>query len=69
MSLFDTHVVVDWSARSKPSPKRRTRDAIYWCTVTGGAVDFALNQEVVQWWILGSGGGYAVSRGLAKSKP
>ena len=30
MPLFHTHVVVDWSARSKPSPKRKSRDAIWW---------------------------------------
>jgi len=34
--LFDTHVVVDWSARSKPSPARPTKDAIFWCTVRDG---------------------------------
>ena len=28
--LFDTHVVVDWSARSDPSPGRRSKDAIWW---------------------------------------
>ena len=28
--LFDTHIVVDWSARSKASPARKTRDAIWW---------------------------------------
>ena len=30
MPLFHTHVVVDWSARSKPSPARETRDSIWW---------------------------------------
>ena len=30
MPLFQTHVVVDWSARSKPSPKRKSKDAIWW---------------------------------------
>ena len=30
MPLFHTHVVVDWSARSKPSPKRKSRDSIWW---------------------------------------
>ena len=30
MPLFHTHVVVDWSARSKPSPKRKSKDAIWW---------------------------------------
>jgi len=28
--LFHTHVVVDWSARSRPSPERQTKDAIWW---------------------------------------
>ena len=30
MPLFYTHIVVDWSARSKPSPKRKSRDSIWW---------------------------------------
>ena len=30
MLLFQTHIVVDWSARSKPSPARETKDAIWW---------------------------------------
>lgn len=29
MSSFDSVVMVDWSARSKPSPVKRTKDAIY----------------------------------------
>ena len=40
MSLFHTHIVVDWSARSRPSPKRRSKDAIWWAvarTDGGGA--------------------------------
>ena len=38
MPLFHTHIVVDWSARSKPSPERKTRDAIWWAVarVVGG---------------------------------
>ena len=28
MPLFDTHIIVDWSARSKPSPKKPSKDAI-----------------------------------------
>ncbi len=28
--LFHTHIIVDWSARSRPSPVKRTRDAIWW---------------------------------------
>ena len=39
MPLFDTHVVVDWSARSKPSPKRRTKDAIWWAVARDGVVE------------------------------
>ena len=38
-SLFDTHVVVDWSARSKPSPKRPTKDAIWWAMARDGKVE------------------------------
>ena len=38
MHLFHTHIVVDWSARSKPSPERKSRDAIWWAVarVAGG---------------------------------
>jgi len=38
--LFHTHVIVDWSARSKPSPAKRTKDAIWWAVarVAGGSV-------------------------------
>ena len=28
--LFQTHIVVDWSARSKPGPKKPTKDSIWW---------------------------------------
>ncbi|MEM7439905.1 MAG: molybdopterin guanine dinucleotide synthesis [Pseudomonadota bacterium] len=38
MPLFDTHIVVDWSARSKPSPEQSTSDAIWYCVVRDGAV-------------------------------
>ena len=38
MALFDTHIVVDWSARSKPSPAKPTRDAIWWAVARGGVV-------------------------------
>ena len=34
--IFDTHIIVDWSARSKPSPARPTRDSIWWCAATDG---------------------------------
>ena len=30
MPLFQTHIVIDWSARSKPSPAKPTKDAIWW---------------------------------------
>ena len=30
MPLFHTHIVVDWSARSRPSPAKPTKDAIWW---------------------------------------
>ena len=30
MPLFDTHIVVDWSARSDPSPRKPSKDAIWW---------------------------------------
>ena len=38
MPLFHTHIVVDWSARSKPSPERKSRDAIWWAAahIAGG---------------------------------
>ena len=35
--LFDTHVVVDWSARNAPSPAKPTKDAIFWAVVRDGA--------------------------------
>ncbi|MDJ0993616.1 MAG: hypothetical protein QNI90_08585 [Dinoroseobacter sp.] len=35
--LFDTHVVVDWSARNAPSPVKPTKDAIFWAVVRDGA--------------------------------
>ncbi|MEO1314365.1 MAG: precorrin-8X methylmutase, partial [Pseudomonadota bacterium] len=34
--LFDTHIVVDWSARSTPSPARPASDAIWWAVVRDG---------------------------------
>ena len=38
MPLFETHIVVDWSARSRPSPAKPTRDAIWWAVARDGAV-------------------------------
>lgn len=29
-ALFDTHIVVDWSARGKPGPAKPTKDGIWW---------------------------------------
>ena len=37
MSLFHTHIVVDWSARSKPSPAKPTGDAIWWAVARVGS--------------------------------
>ena len=34
--IFDTHIIVDWSARSRPSPARPARDSIWWCAATDG---------------------------------
>ena len=39
MTIFHTHVIVDWSARSEPSPTRPTRDAIWWAVAKDGVVD------------------------------
>ena len=38
MHLFHTHIVVDWSARSKPSPAKPTKDSIWWAVarIVGG---------------------------------
>ena len=36
MPLFETHIVVDWSARSKPSPARPSRDSIWWTAIREG---------------------------------
>ena len=38
MPLFDTHIVVDWSARSQPSPAKPTRDAIWWAVARDGVL-------------------------------
>ena len=41
--LFHTHIIVDWSARSKPSPAKPNKDAIWWAVarVDGGSVSVA----------------------------
>ncbi len=36
-AIFNTHVIVDWSARSVPSPKRPSKDAIWFAVVRDGA--------------------------------
>ena len=36
MPLFHTHVVVDWSARSAPSPRRPSPDSIWWAAARDG---------------------------------
>ena len=38
MPLFDTHGIVDWSARSKPSPVKPAKNAIWWAVARGGGV-------------------------------
>ena len=40
LPLFHTHVVVDWSARSQPSPALQSKDAIWWAAARtdGGGV-------------------------------
>ena len=37
MPLFHTHVIVDWSARSKPSPAKPTKDSIWWAVTRIGS--------------------------------
>ncbi|HEY9040183.1 MAG TPA: gephyrin-like molybdotransferase Glp [Roseovarius sp.] len=39
MSCFDTVLVVDWSARSTPSPERPSADAIWVAVARGGAAE------------------------------
>jgi len=39
MSVFDIVVMVDWSARSTPSPRKPTKDAIFIAVAEGGAVE------------------------------
>ena len=39
MTIFHTHVIVDWSARSKPSLARPTKDAIWWAVARDGIVE------------------------------
>ena len=36
LTLFHTHIIVDWSARSRPSPARPTKDSIWWCAARDG---------------------------------
>ena len=37
MPLLHTHIVVDWSARSKPSPAKPTKDSIWWAVARIGS--------------------------------
>lgn len=39
MTLFDTHIIVDWSARSTPSPAKPSKDAIWFGVARGEAVE------------------------------
>ena len=46
-TLFRTHIVVDWSARSKPSPARETKDAIWWAAARiAGSVEVSKPEYV-----------------------
>lgn len=38
MPLFHTHIIVDWSARSRPSPKKPAKHAIWWAVARDGDV-------------------------------
>ena len=38
MPLFDTHVVVDWSAQSRPTSLEPSKNAIWWVAVRDGSV-------------------------------
>ena len=38
MARFDTVIVVDWSARSRPSPKKPASNAIWWAVARSGMV-------------------------------
>ena len=38
MPRFDTVIVVDWSARSRPSPRKPTSNAIWWAAARAGTV-------------------------------
>lgn len=37
--IFDTHIVVDWSARSQPSPARPCKDAIWYAALRDGVAE------------------------------
>ena len=38
MTLFDTHIIVDWSALSKPSPQKPSKNSIWWAAARDGFV-------------------------------
>ena len=40
--LFDTHIIVDWSARGKPGPVKPTKDGIWWAVA---CIDDASSSE------------------------
>jgi len=50
MSKLDTVIMVDWSARSTPSPRRRTKDAIYLAEVSPGlrCVSYCRTREAAE---------------------
>ena len=46
--LFDTHIIVDWSASSRPSPTRPSENAIWWAFVHDGRHSAALYHRTRQ---------------------
>lgn len=47
--IFATHVMVDWSARSAPSPLRESADALWLCVAGRAPQYFRTRAELVAW--------------------
>lgn len=47
--IFATHVMVDWSARSAPSPVRESRDALWLCVAGGAPRYFRTRADLLDW--------------------
>lgn len=45
MPIFDTYLMVDWSARAAPSPEKESRDAIWWATLNRKGSAYTENIE------------------------